>query len=166
MSIPGRKTDEQAALPAPSSVTGGSNDWPWAETVAAIVPFVAFLSAVLVWCLGQGAARRDRRASAFAAALAAVEKYAEFPYRIRRRAGTDDARYLLSDAISETQAEIAFHQLWLDLEAPTAGASYRDLGRPARRQAGQQMNSAWLEPVIANDANMNRGGRRPARSGR
>ena len=48
-------------------------------------------------------------------------------------------------------------QLWLDLEAPTVGASYGNLVRMARRQAGQQMNSAWLEPVIANDAGMNLG---------
>jgi hypothetical protein len=93
--------------------------WTWAQTAAVIVPFVAILGAVLVWYLGQCAARRDRRATAFAAALAAVEKYAEFPYRIRRRAPTDEARHALADAISETQAEIAFHQLWLDLEAPS-----------------------------------------------
>jgi hypothetical protein len=118
-------------------MTSASPDWTWAQTAAVIVPVLALLGSLLVWYLGQQAARRERRATAFASALAAVENYAEYPYRIRRRAGTAEARHELSNAISDIQAEIAFHQLWLDLEAPTVGD--RKLVNAARRQAGQQM---------------------------
>ncbi|TQM35624.1 hypothetical protein [Pseudonocardia cypriaca] len=129
--------------------------WTWAQTAALIVPVLAFFGAVVVWAFGQRAARRERRATAFAAALAAVETYAEFPYRVRRRATTETARHELATEISKNQAEIAFHQAWLDLEAPTAANAYRKLVQATRRQAGQQMHDAWLQPAITTDADMN-----------
>lgn len=137
------------------------NTWGWAQTVALIVPFVSVLGAILVaaitYLLNQRSARRERRAKVFAEALAAIEDYAEMPYRIRRRAADAGARHLLTAEISSVKSRIAFHQAWLQIEAPDVSAAYDNLDQAARRQAGVQMSSAWNETPFTRDDQMNLG---------
>jgi hypothetical protein len=115
------------------------------------------VAVVLTYSLGERAARRDRHAEAFAKALAAVEDYAEMPYRIRRRRRGDEARHELTGQISQVQSQIAFHQAWLRIEAPTVAVAYDALVQAARKQAGVQMNDAWNESVLSGDRHMNLG---------
>lgn len=129
--------------------------WTWAQTVALIVPFIAMLGGILIWALNHRAARRERRARAFADALAAIEDYAEMPYRIRRRVDAPEARQELANQISTIQAHLAFHQAWLQLEAPAAAPSYDKLIRVAKAQAGTQMSEAWRQQPITTDSQMN-----------
>ena len=136
-------------------MTPATAGWTWAQTAAVIVPVIGLLGAVTVWALGQRAARRERRANAFAAALTSVERYAELPYRIRRRTDDIEARHQLTASISDIQAELAFHQAWLELEVTTVAESYRKLVAATRRQAGTQMSTAWLEPIMRDDSEMN-----------
>ncbi|GAA4893142.1 hypothetical protein [Actinomycetospora straminea] len=143
------------APPAPSAIAPAGGGWGWAQTVALIVPVLAALGAVALWTLGQRAARWERRSNAFAAALAAVESFAEMPYRIRRRPAGGDARQQLTDQISAIQADIAFHQAWLELEAPTVAEPYQTLVRAARGQAGAQMHQAWTHQPLDRDEDMN-----------
>lgn len=140
------------AIPLPTPVAAG---WGWAQTVALIVPVLAALGAVVLWALNQLAHRRERRNKAFAAALAAVEAYAEMPYRIRRRPDNIRTRYELTDQVSTVQADIAWHQAWLELEAPTVAGPYRALVRAARGQAGAQMHHAWTCEPLRHDREMN-----------
>ena len=49
----------------------------------------ALISVALTYGLNQRAARRERHSNGFAEALTAIEDYAEMPYRIRRRPGTE-----------------------------------------------------------------------------
>jgi hypothetical protein len=136
-------------------------DWSWAQTAVLIAAIIAILgatvTATLTHLLNQRTARRERQVRAFAEALAAVEEYAELPYRIRRRRPTAAARHELTEQISRLQSRLAFHQGWLRIEAPCVAASYEQLVRAARRQAGGQMRDAWTHPPAIGDAGMSLG---------
>lgn len=135
--------------------------WSWAQAVVLIAAIIALLGAAittaLTYAFNQRAARRERRVRAFAEALVVVEEYAELPYRIRRRLPTDEARHELSERISELQARMAFHQGWLQIEAPAVAAVYQQLVLAAKRQAGAHMKEAWGLPPAAGDAGMSLG---------
>jgi hypothetical protein len=115
----------------------------------------AIIAAVLTYAVNQRAARRERRAKAFAEALATIEEYAEMPYRIRRRRDASMARYDLTDHISDIQARLAYHQALLQLEAPNVANAYAGLVRATKIQAGTQMQDAWTQPLLLDDAAMN-----------
>jgi len=125
----------------------------WAVILAALI---AALVAVAGYALTQAWARRERRAKAFADALAAVEEYLEGPYRVRRRQGsTPEIRAALAGALSDLQARIALHRAWLQVEAPAVAPAYDDLVSTARAEAGTQMADAWNAPPLTSDAEMN-----------
>jgi hypothetical protein len=135
--------------------------WTWAQTAALLAGAVAVVGALIsvavTYGLNQRAARRERHTNAFAEALAAIEDYAELPYRIRRRPRTPEGRHELTEQVSKIQSRIAFHQAWISLEAPGVARSYNDLVRAAKAQAGKQMAEAWLTPAITKDAQVNLG---------
>jgi hypothetical protein len=136
-------------------------DWSWAQSVALIAAVMAILgatiTATLTHTLNQRAALRERQARVFAEALAVIEEYAELPYRVRRRRPTEGARHDLTEQISQVQSRIAFHQGWLQIEAPGVAARYEQLVRAAKRQAGGQMKEAWDRPPATGDAGMSLG---------
>ncbi|GIJ47943.1 hypothetical protein Val02_48290 [Virgisporangium aliadipatigenens] len=142
-------------MPVAAQDTG----WTAAQTaiiVAALIAiFGAIVSAALTYAFNQRAARRERLAQVFAEALQAVEDYAELPYRIRRRRGTPEARYELTEEVSRIQSRLAYHQALLRIEAPTAANAYTRLVRVVRRRAGSQMRDAWGKPVLLADTEMN-----------
>jgi hypothetical protein len=133
--------------------------WAAAQTAIVIVAVIAILggivSASVTYWYNQRAARRERRATAFAEALATVEDYAEMPYRVRRRRNTSEARYELTDEVSKIQSQLAFHQALVQIESPDIAAAYSALVRAAKIQAGRQMQDAWRQPALTMDAEMN-----------
>jgi hypothetical protein len=125
----------------------------WATITAAAI---AALVAVAGYFIAQARARRERRAKAFADALAAVEDYLEAPYRVRRRqASTPEARAALTSALNDLQARIELHRAWLQVEAPAVADAYEALVSAARTEAGTQMADAWNSTPPANDGDMN-----------
>src|SRR6266487_3328576 len=92
---PGRRWHHMALAKAAEA------GWAAAQTAIVIVAVIAILggivSASITYWFNQRAARRERRATTFAEALATVEDYAEMPYRVRRRRNTSEARYELTD---------------------------------------------------------------------
>jgi len=125
----------------------------WSTIIAALI---AALVIVAGYTLTQAWARRERRARAFADALAAIEEYLEAPYRVRRRPGaTPEVRAALAAALSDLQARIALHRAWLQVEAPAVGQAYDDLVTAARAEAGTQMMEAWRSAPPASDTDMN-----------
>lgn len=143
------------SVSASGTTTSGFGAGEWATLGAALI---AAAIAVIGYCVTQARARRERRAKAFAEALAAVEDYMESPYRIRRRPRSDaDTRTQITAAISDIQSRIAFHEAWLEVEAPKVGAAFARLVRVARGEAGANMKEAWAEPVLEDDRAMNLG---------
>lgn len=135
--------------------------WTWAQTAALLAGAVAVVGALIsvsvTYGLNQRAARRERQTKLFAEALAAIEDYAELPYRIRRRPRTPEGRHDLTEQVSQIQSRLAFHQAWISLEAPVVARFYSDLVRAAKTQAGRQMAEAWRTPAITKDAQVNLG---------
>lgn len=142
-------------MPGASATAG----WTWAQTAivmaASLAVVGAVISAVLGYLFSQRAARRQRQAKTFAEALAAVEDYAELPYRVRRRSGDAEARRVLTEDISRVQSRIAFYQALLRIEEPVVAIAYEKLVRSAKRQAGGQMREAWTQRVRKKDHQMN-----------
>jgi len=117
----------------------------------------AALTVALTYGLNQRAGRRERHSKAFAEALAAIEDYAEMPYRIRRRLSQLSSQHELTEQISQIQSQIAFHQAWLSIEAPSVAEDYAELVRAVKQQAGKQMREAWLMPTARRAAQFNIG---------
>jgi len=145
--------------------TAAEAGWTAAQTAIVVVAVIAILggsvTASVTYWYNQRAARREHRANAFAEALAAVEDYAEMPYRVRRRRNTPEARYELTDEVSKIQSRLAFHQALLQIESPDIAGAYGALVRAAKIQAGGQMQDAWRQPALTTDAEMNLGVRYP-----
>ncbi|MFG1928943.1 hypothetical protein [Cryptosporangium sp. NPDC048952] len=115
------------------------------------------LVAAMVYHLNQRAARRERRAKAFADALNAIEDYAEMPYRIRRRCPGAEVRQQLTVEFCRIKSRIRFHEAWLRIEAPEVVDAYENFERTARQQSGPNASHAWTLPPIEDDAGMNLG---------
>jgi hypothetical protein len=105
----------------------------------AVVASVLALAGVLATvAANQYLARQDRLRKDFAEALAAVERYAELPYRVRRRQTSDaETRERLSDTVHEVQQDLLFHRSWYGCRTPTSLIpttrwSARQGGRPAK----------------------------------
>jgi hypothetical protein len=140
-----------------NQMTGGTG-FGVTQIVVLVVPVVAGCFLLAGYLLNQIWARNERRAKAFADALAAVENYLEMPYRVRRRPASDpQTRATLTNQMSDIKAQIAFHQAWLQVEAPYVAEAYDDLVRAAQEEGGTQMQQAWKEALRYNDAAMNLG---------
>jgi hypothetical protein len=128
------------------------------QIVVLVVPVVAGCFLLAGYLLNQIWARNERRARAFAEALAAVENYLEMPYRVRRRPASDpQTRATLTNQMSDIKAQIAFHQAWLQVEASQVAEAYDALVRAAQEEGGAQMQQAWKEPLRDTDGAMNLG---------
>ena len=118
---------------------------------AVITGFIALLS--VAW--NQYQARQDARRKDFAEALAAVERYAELPYRIRRRQGsTPEVRGRMAEFIHEVQQDLLFHKSWVRIQSPRVAEVYDSLLRATREEAGSAMTEAWNTAPISNDEDM------------
>lgn len=100
---------------------------------------------------------RARQRDAFAQAFKAYGRYKEMPYAIRRRSADEPAveRVRLSETVREIQADLTYHQTWMDLESRDVSSAYRDLVKALRVLAGGHMRDAWKTAPIATDAEMN-----------
>jgi hypothetical protein len=135
----------------------------WAQATTLIVAIItgagAVVAAAVTYGLNQRAGRREQQAKAFAEALAIIEKYANMPYRIRRR--PPEARHEISAELDKIQSQIAFQHAWLQIEAPEVAAAYDRLVRAARSEAGEQMKKAWTQPPPTLDEEMSLEGAYP-----
>lgn len=96
--------------------------------------------------------RRQERAKAYAEAIRAVDDYLETPYRIRRRNGSVEHRWQLTESISETQSRINFHKGWLRINASKdVYDAYIEFIKAAKTEAGAQMTASWNGPVTKKD---------------
>ena len=118
---------------------------------AVITGFIALMS--VAW--NQYQTRQDARRKDFAEALAAVERYAELPYRIRRRQdSTPEVRGCIAEFIHEVQQDLLFHKSWVRIQSPRVAEVYNSLLRTTREEAGSAMTEAWHTTPISKDEDM------------
>lgn len=121
-------------------------------TITAVFTLAGVLATVVV---NQHLTRQDRLRKDFAEALAAVERYAELPYRVRRRQGSaPETRERLSDIIHSVQQDLLFHQSWVRIQDPCVADAYDALVAAIKAEAGSAMSEAWRTAAIATDEDM------------
>ena len=127
---------------------------------AAVIAAAALtaLAAVVVYYFTQRQAARERKRRTCAEALADALAWMELPYRVTRRASdSPDVLSELTSHIHSLQERLLFHESWLQIELPEAGAEYRALVAAVRDAARQAMRAAWDGPAAAAPASMNIG---------
>lgn len=130
---------------------------PSAWTVAGpvVAALIAGLVALIVLAVNQYQARQDARRKDFAEALAAVERYAELPYRIlRREDSTPEVRGRMADHVHGVQQDLLFHKSWVRIQSPSVADVYDALLRITREEAGSAMTEAWRTIPICKDEDM------------
>lgn len=133
-------------------MTSASSPWISGPVITAII---TGLVALLVLAVNQYQARQGARRKDFAEALAAVERYAELPYRVlRRQSSTPEVRGRIAEFIHEVQQDLLFHQSWMRIQAPRVAGVYDSLLRTTREEAGSAMTKAWGTVPITADENM------------
>jgi hypothetical protein len=120
------------------------------------IPLLAAMTAAVVALVGYWLTNRvkrlDAKAEAYAKALAAIEAYKTLPYRIRRRAGTEDSTAELRHLISDVQQEIAFYRRWLALESMEVGLAFQVLADKVMDVGADWRREAWKKgPAVSDD---------------
>lgn len=120
-----------------------------------IAAVVTGFVALLVFAGNQYQARKDQLRKDFAEALAAVERYAELPYRIlRRQDSTPEIRGRVAELVHEVQQDILFYKSWVRIQSPEVAEVYDTLLRAMREEAGAAMTQAWNTAPITRDDDM------------
>lgn len=133
-------------------MTHSSSAWMTAPVAAAVI---TGLVAILALAVNQYQVRRDGRSKDFAEALAAVERYAELPYRVlRRQESTPEVRGRIAEFIHDVQQDLLFHKSWMHIQAPRVADAYDSLLRTTREEAGAAMTEAWSESPSDSDESM------------
>jgi hypothetical protein len=109
---------------------------------AAIVALIGFL-------LNQVAVRNERRSRVYAEALSEVFEFQELPYRIRKRASSEDSNAIIAQKISDVFVRLDFYRSLLLLESSTVGTTYADLVHQTQAQGDSYRADAWKHPIAA-----------------
>lgn len=109
---------------------------------AATVALIGFL-------LNQIAVRNERRSRVYAEALSAVFEFQELPYRIRKRASSEDSSAIIAQRISDVFVRLDFYRALLLLKSSTVGVAYADLVHQTQAQGDSYRADAWKHPVAA-----------------
>src|SRR5215218_761577 len=105
-----------------------------------IAAVVTGLVALLVFAGNQYQARKDGLRRDFAEALAAVERYAELPYRVlRRQDSTPEVRGHIAEQVHEVQQDILWNKSWIRIQSSEVAEVYDSLLRAMRGEAGAAM---------------------------
>lgn len=147
-----------AAVGAELEVNLVGTDW-WANGSVVLAGVLAALIAAAVGVRGyrhqKEVARRDELAHMYATAVQSVEDYLEFPYRIRRRDGSVEARNALTRQLSDIKSSIEYHETLLRIHAPVEVAdAYETFAAAARVDAGPAMTESWNQPATHTDADV------------
>jgi hypothetical protein len=116
---------------------------------------VAALATVFGYLFNQARARRERKAKAFAKAMAAMRRFYDFPHKVWRRSVSDAAtRDRLSEERSRGSRAVRFHLIWLKIESPVVGEAYEQLWTVVHRARLHNANLAWASPPRATDRDL------------
>ncbi len=120
----------------------------WAAAIAAVVSIVGFL-------LNQWWARRERRARAFADAMAALTRWEQIPFTVWRRPNSSaDTRSSIGREITDCYTAITYHVALLRIESPLVGEAYRLLVNKLQKQKNDNQDLAWRSPLLTTDEDM------------
>ena len=125
--------------------------------VALAVAAFGVLGAVVVFVLEQRTSRREKLREKFGTALADIYRWAELPYRVRRRSPAETARFDLAEQISDLQERVGHHTAWLHVESTEVHKAFVQLSEVTRARVAPQLRNAWDSSPIQADADMSIG---------
>ena len=127
---------------------------PWWVAPAVITGLLTVMLGVLTLYVNGRRARNDRQRQLFAAAMADVNAYCEYPYIVRRRRHheLDAERTRITGDLSGIQQRLNHNQAILLVESPRVAVAYAALVAETRRVAGAAIKEGWNLPPIAGDA--------------
>jgi hypothetical protein len=138
---------------------------PFLEKVAVplLVAFVGLTgvlaTAAITMIAGRWTHAIDRRRDAYAAAIATLVAWVEYPYRIRRRTSDDPAELARLAALgSDLQEQLRRHQTWITTESKWVATIYRQAITQVSARVSPANRDAWTSPAVTTPAAMNLNG--------
>lgn len=116
---------------------------------------IAAIVAVLLFVVERRSSRSAELREHFSAALADVYRWAEVPYRVRRR--TPGHEHDVVALIHSLQECLLMHESWLRLESPQVHEAYVRLTSTLRGQCAPVIQQAWESDPLPPGAAMNLG---------
>jgi hypothetical protein len=121
------------------------------QTILAAI-LAALVATIGYWAARQGQ-RNDQRASLYAEALDAVDKYMNVPFLVYWRAdSTPDTRSRLHDITQERILKMLYYRGLLRLHSPLVAEAYNALVTKTRAESSVYRQRAWKVPVAKDDA--------------
>jgi hypothetical protein len=138
---------------------------PFQEKVAvplmvALIGFTGVLATVTITTVaGRWAQATNRRRDAYAAAIATLVAWAEYPYRIRRRTSDDPVELArLAGLGGDLQERLRCHQTWITTESRWVANIYKQAIIQVSSRVSPANRDAWMSPAITMPAAMNLNG--------
>ena len=122
-------------------------------TLAVLIAALPVVGGLLGASLGRWADARNRRRDQYADAVRVLVRWAEYPYRIRRRT-SDNPEELrrLTDLGHELQEQLQCHRTWIGAESRWVGTLYADAVTTVKQRNGDTISEAWQARPIASGA--------------
>lgn len=122
-----------------------------------LVAGLGIFSAVALFALQQRSTAREQLRQHFADALADIYRWAELPYRVRRRNPAPEVRYEMAARISDLQEQLQHHSAWLRVENRDVHAAFIRLRDVVKEGTRADLQSAWKAAAIESDSDMSLG---------
>jgi hypothetical protein len=126
------------------AASGGEN-----LVVVVLLAVLPIMGALFGGALGRWADARNRRRDQYADAIRVLVRWAEYPYRIRRRSSNDrDELRMLIDMGHDLQEQLQCHRTWIGAECLWLGDEYGDAVARIKSGAREAIADAWrADPV-------------------
>ena len=127
-------------------------------TVALIGVAATLAAAAMSFALARWGEATNRRRDAYASAVRVLVSYAEYPFRIRRRASDEADELSRIAAIGhELQEALRFHETWVSSEDRWVGRIFREVREDLASIVASWARDAWAGPPIRSAQEMNLG---------
>lgn len=127
-------------------------------TLLAIPVVVAVLTTAGNLVLKRFDTADGRRRDHYAAAVATLVAWTEFPYRVRRRVDDKPETMAALAAIGhDLQERLARHQAWISTDSTPAAAAFRKAKADLASPVGDAIKQAWDSPPVTTAVGMNLG---------
>jgi hypothetical protein len=108
---------------------------------------------------GRWAQATNRRRDAYAAAIATLVAWTEYPYRIRRRTSDDPVELArLAGLGGDLQEQLRCHQTWITTESRWVAGIYKKAIIQVSARVSPANRDAWMSSAITTPAAMNLNG--------
>lgn len=137
-------------------MSSNSVSWP---TLAVAVLSSGAISAVITSLLDRSGAHTESLRIGYATATDALNRWGQFPMRVRRRVDdSKETRAALEALGAQIQESLAYSTGWVSAESAAVGEIYNQLVQILRREVALHARQAWATSPASDAGKMNLGG--------